>query len=58
MRIWFSSIKACKLYGSDENISSRSAKLRYAIRSKDNYFYPEDLKEKFAHYLNLESEYV
>jgi len=41
-----------------ENISSRSAKLRYAIRSKDNYFYPEDLKEKFAHYLNLESEYV
>ena len=41
-----------------KNISSRSAKLRYAIRSKDNYFYPEDLKEKFAHYLNLESEYV
>ncbi len=41
-----------------ENISSRSAKLRYAIRSKDNYFYPEELKKRFADYLNLESEHV
>ena len=41
-----------------ENISSRSAKLRYATRSKDNYFYPEDLKKQFSYYLNLESEHV
>ena len=41
-----------------KNAPSRSAKLRYAIRSKDNYFYPEELKEKFARYLNLESEHV
>jgi len=42
----------------DENISSRSAKLRYAIRSKDNYFFPDELKKKFEYYLNLESQYV
>ena len=42
----------------NENISSRSAKLRYAIRSKDNYFYPDELKKKFSAYLNLESENV
>ena len=41
-----------------ENISSRSAKLRYAVRSKDNYFYPEELKKQFADYLNLESKHV
>ena len=41
-----------------ENSSSRSAKLRYAIRSKDNFFYPEDLKKKFKFYLNLESQYA
>ena len=41
-----------------ENPSSRSAKLRYAIRSQENYFYPEELKKKFSHYLNLESEHV
>ena len=32
----------------NENISSRSAKLRYAIRSKDNYFYPDELKKIFC----------
>ena len=41
-----------------ENISSRSAKLRCAVRSKDNFFYPEDLKKRFAAYLNLENEHV
>ncbi len=41
-----------------ENSPSRSAKLRYAIRSKDNYFYPEELKKHFMDYLNLESKYV
>ena len=42
----------------NENFSSRSAKLRYAIRSKDNYFYPEDLKTKFDFYLKLENTHV
>tara|TARA_Y100000590_G_scaffold436324_1_gene556775 strand:+ start:1881 stop:2894 length:1014 start_codon:yes stop_codon:yes gene_type:complete len=41
-----------------ENAPSRSAKLRYAIRSRDNYFYPEELKKNFLHYLKLESEHV
>ena len=47
-----------KEYEIKENPSSRSAKLRYAIRSQENYFYPEELKKKFSHYLNLESEHV
>ena len=42
----------------NENPSSRSAKLRYAIRSKDNYFYPDDLKKKFSFYLQLENTHV
>ncbi len=41
-----------------ENFSSRSAKLRYAIRSADEYFYSEDLKKQFSNYLNLENKYV
>ena len=41
-----------------ENPASRSAKLRYAIRSDDVYFYPEDLKKKFSNYLELENENV
>ncbi len=41
-----------------ENPPSRSAKLRYAVRSNDNYFYPEELKERFKDYLTLESENV
>ena len=41
-----------------ENPPSRSAKLRYAVRSNDNYFYPEELKERFKDYLILESENV
>tara|TARA_Y100001970_G_scaffold95263_1_gene120039 strand:+ start:2150 stop:3163 length:1014 start_codon:yes stop_codon:yes gene_type:complete len=42
----------------NENNPSRSAKLRYATRSKDNFFYPEELKKRFINYLNLESENV
>ena len=38
-----------------ENISSRSAKLRYAIRSKNKFIFPEDLFRKFSNYLNLEA---
>ena len=40
------------------NSPSRSAKLRFATRSKDNFFYPEDLKNKFSNYLELENRYV
>ncbi len=38
-----------------QNIRSRSAKLRYAIRSKDKFEYPKDLIIKFKKYLDLES---
>ena len=39
----------------NKNNRSRSAKLRYAIRSKNNFKYPLDLIEKFKNYLDLES---
>ena len=42
----------------NENTSSRSAKLRYAIRSKDNFFYPQEIKKRFVNYLNLENQHV
>ncbi len=37
-----------------KNISSRSAKLRYAIRSGTNFFFPSELKKKFENYLKIE----
>jgi len=37
-----------------KNIRSRSAKLRYAIRSKNNFFYPQEFKNKFVNYFRLE----
>ena len=40
------------------NPPSRSAKLRYAIRSKNDFFYPIDLIKKFQKYLDLENTYV
>ncbi len=42
----------------EENNPSRSAKLRYAVRSKDNFIYPIDLEKKFFHYLELEKTHV
>ena len=39
----------------NQNNRSRSAKLRFAIRSKNNFKYPLDLIEKFKNYLDLES---
>ena len=36
------------------NTRSRSAKLRFAIRSKNNFEYPSDLIKKFKKYLDLE----
>ena len=41
-----------------ENNPSRSAKLRFATRSKDDFFYPSDFKNKFLHYLELENRHV
>jgi len=38
----------------ENNIRSRSAKLRYAIRNNSPFFYPEDFKEKFQNYLKIE----
>ena len=37
-----------------ENIRSRSAKLRYAIRDNQSFFYPDEFKKKFVNYLELE----
>ena len=42
----------------NKNNPSRSAKLRYATRSKDNFFNPKEFKEKFINYLELENKYV
>ena len=39
----------------NQNNRSRSAKLRFAIRSKNNFEYPIDLINKFKNYLDLES---
>ena len=37
------------------NIRSRSAKLRYAIRNESLFFYPEELEKKFINYLKVEN---
>ena len=37
-----------------ENLSSRSAKLRYGIRNNKEYFFPKELTEKFKNYLDIE----
>ena len=37
-----------------ENIRSRSAKLRYAIRNNNSFFYPNEFKKKFVNYFELE----
>ena len=38
-----------------KNNASRSAKLRFAIRSKNEFFFPSNIFEKFEKYLNLET---
>ena len=38
-----------------KNNRSRSAKLRFAIRSKDKFFLPTEFFEKFEKYLNIEA---
>ena len=37
-----------------KNIRSRSAKLRYAIRNNNSFSYPDEFKNKFKKYLELE----
>ncbi len=38
-----------------KNKASRSAKLRYAIRSSNEFIFPQILKEKFKNYLDVEA---
>ncbi|RUA16241.1 MAG: 16S rRNA (cytosine(1402)-N(4))-methyltransferase, partial [Alphaproteobacteria bacterium] len=38
----------------NQNIRSRSAKLRYAIRNNNSFFYPEEFKKNFESYFKLE----
>ena len=42
----------------NKNRPSRSAKLRYATRSKNKFVYPEEILIKFKRYLDLENTYV
>ena len=41
-----------------KNNASRSAKLRYITRCKNDFFYPKDLKKQFMKYLEIEGRYV
>ena len=36
------------------NIRSRSAKLRYAVRNNNSFFYPKEFKKKFENFFNVE----
>ena len=38
----------------EENIPSRSAKLRYGIRNSNSFFYPDDFKKNFINYFKIE----
>ena len=42
----------------EKNIRSRSAKLRYAVRNDNSFFYPEEFKNKFIDYFELEGRWV
>ena len=39
----------------EQNNRSRSAKLRFAIRSKKKFEYPHEIYKKFKKYLDLEA---
>ena len=49
-KVFVPSLREIKL-----NNSSRSAKLRFAVRSKNDFKYPDSLLQKFKKYLNLEA---
>ena len=42
----------------NKNISSRSAKLRFAIRNNNSFFYPSEFKEKFESIIKLVSQEI
>jgi len=42
----------------NENIRSRSAKLRYASRNENSFFYPKDFKNTFINFLELEEKKI
>ena len=44
--------------GIKKNNLSRSAKLRFAVRSKNKFVYPENLVKKFNKYLDIEATNV
>ena len=41
-----------------ENIRSRSAKLRYAIRNDNSFLYPDEFKHKFENYFSIEGSRI
>ena len=42
----------------NENVRSRSAKLRYAIRNENSFFYPKSFKNTFINFLQLEEKNI
>ena len=42
----------------EENIRSRSAKLRYVIRNNNLFQYPNGFKKKFVNYFKLEESRI
>ena len=38
-----------------KNNRSRSAKVRFAVRNDNSFFYPDEFKKKFINYFKLES---
>ena len=38
-----------------KNPASRSAKLRYATRTGQPFYYPKEFRDKFKNYLNIEN---
>jgi 16S rRNA (cytosine1402-N4)-methyltransferase len=40
----------------NDNNRSRSAKLRYSVRNDNSFFYPNEFKNKFVNYFNLEGK--
>ena len=38
-----------------ENSASRSAKLRHAVRTEQEFNYPKDFKKKFKKYIDIEN---
>jgi 16S rRNA (cytosine1402-N4)-methyltransferase len=41
-----------------QNIRSRSAKLRYAVRNKNSFFYPHDFKKRFDNLFKIEEMHL